>query len=139
MHSAHIGEAASGVADGEGLYRLTLEEKQPRVRFCGVSRFFLICVDAVKNGVARLGVGLHVVGDLHRLAGVNVAVPSQMQLPQGVAAVIAVMYREDQSAVVPKGRIVDYIRNLCIPGVCGGFSQFRLAALRTFALHRRSG
>ena len=109
VHGPDIGETAASVAYGKAFAGSTLEEKQSRVFLGGVSRFFLICINVIEDRIACFGVEVHIIYDFHGLVRVDIVVPSQPQVPQGISTVVASIYREDQPAIAAKDGIVYHI------------------------------
>ena len=90
--------------------RLTLEEKQSCVFLVRVSRFFRFGINVIENRIACFGVKVHIIYDFHGFVRVDITVPSQPQVPQGISAIVAGIYREDQPAIAAKDGIVYHIR-----------------------------
>src|SRR5699024_3748310 len=105
LHSSYIGKAASGVADGKAGPRYPFEKEEASILLGGVSRLFSLGVDAKKDCLAVGCPVVEGVDDPYRLGGVDVAVPCQLQLAQGVPAVVPVIHREQQPAILPKHRV----------------------------------
>ena len=109
VHGPHIGKTTAGIANGEPLTGGPLEEKQPCILLGGISRFFFIRINVVENRVPRLCMEVHRICNLYGLVRVDMAVPSQPQITQGISAVIAGIRREDQPAIAAKDRVACHI------------------------------
>ena len=111
VHSPYIGEGPARVADCEGRALLPLEEKQSGVRLGRVGGLLRVGVDVVKNCLSGPGAVLQRLDNLHGFIRVNVAVVGKTQLSQCFSAVVVVLHREKETAIVSKDRIGDYARH----------------------------
>ena len=109
LHGSHIGESASRIAYGKTLTGISPEKEEAGIFLCRVLRFFFLRIYVIKNGVSRFRMVSHVVDDLHRFIRINVVVPGKAQLSQRVTAVVPVLHRKNQPAVVSENRIVNHL------------------------------
>ena len=127
LHGTHIGKGTARIADGELLTGSSLEEKQSCIFFGRVSGLFLIGVDVIEDGLAvrcPLSQGVH---DLQRFVRIDMAVVGQLKLFQSVAAVVGILYREQQPSVRAEHWSILHIFDFAFPCKCCclGWSGFR--------------
>ena len=127
LHGAHIGKGTACIADGELLAGDSLEEKQSCIFFGRVSRLFLVGVDVIEDGLAVRCPLSQSVHDLHRFVRINMAVVGQLKFFQSVAAVIGILYREQQPSVRTEYWSILHIFDFTFPCKCCclGWSDFR--------------
>ena len=85
VHRAHIGKSAASIADGKLFAGISLEKEQARICLRRVGGFFRVGIDVIKDRFSGLGAAFHVIGDLHRLVGVNLRVPCEPQFSQCIS------------------------------------------------------
>ena len=127
LHGPHIGKGTACIADSEFLAGDSLEEKQSCIFFGRVSRLFLVGVNVIEDGLAvrcPLSQGVH---DLHRFVWINMAVVGQPEFFQSVAAVVGILYREQQPSVRAEHWSILHIFDFAFPCKCCclGWSGFR--------------
>ena len=118
LHGAHIGKRSACVADSEFLAGRSLEEEQTRILLGRVSRLFLVGVDVIEDGLAvrcPLSQGVH---DLQRFVRIDMAVVGQLKFFQRVAAVIGILYREQQPSVRTEYWSILHIFDFAFPCKC---------------------
>ena len=118
LHGPHIGKGTACIADGELLAGDSLEEKQSCIFFGRVSRLFLVGVDVIEDGLAvrcPLSQGVH---DLHRFVWINMAAVGQLKFFQSVAAVVGILYREQQPSVRAEHWNILHIFDFAFPCKC---------------------
>ena len=116
LHGPHKGEGPTGVANGELFTWVPLEVEKARVPLGGVRLLFLLRVNVVKDGLPRLHPIPEGIHDFHSLVRVDVAVVGELQLLQGIAAVIVSIRREQQAAKAVKSGIVLHVLDSGFPG-----------------------
>lgn len=109
VHGPHIDKTAASIANGESLTRGSLEEKHPRVLLGGINGFFFLGINIIEDRVPGLCMEVHRIYNLHGLVRVDMAVPSQPQVTQGVPTVIAAIRWKDQPAIAAKDGITHHI------------------------------
>ena len=78
VHCSYIGKTSAGVTDGERSTGIASEKEQPCVAFLRVGGLLLIGIDIVEDVLAGICLSLHVVHNLHRFVGIDVAIPRQL-------------------------------------------------------------
>ena len=109
VHGAHIGKAASRIADGRLCPRITSEEEQAGVLFVRIGRLLRIGIDVIEDRFAGCGAMPEGVHDLHRRVGVDAVVPGQAETAKGTAAVVILIHGKQKTAVVIKSGIVHHV------------------------------
>ena len=104
MHGAHIDKAAASVHNGKRSPFPAFEEKKARVLFAGVRRLFGNAVDIIKYRFILLRPLPKVIDNGCRLLGVDVTVPNESEVFQGVTAPVACMNGEKEPPVRFKNR-----------------------------------
>ena len=123
LHGTHIGKGSACIANGKLLAGCSFEEEKTRILLGWVSRLFLGCVNIVENGLSSfcpLSQGVH---DLHRFVRIDVAVIGQPEFFQSVAAVIGILYREQQPSVRAEHWVMLHIFNFTFPCKCCRFGR----------------
>ena len=104
------------VTDSMG--QIAYSEEQPGVSLPGINCYLCIGIDAIEYLLSCISFFPHIIDDLHRLGGLDIAVPGQAQTAQGAAGIIARVHREDHPAPIPEGGIRSHFIDPCalVPG-----------------------
>ena len=135
VHSPHIGESTAGVAHSESGIRFTPEKEQTCILLVRVCCFLFGSINVVKNCLSGLCPRLQRIDNIQCLVGINVAVKSQPQIPQGPAAPVTVVRGKQQTAVISKSRVVYDGLNR---GICCKFRFHCSLSFRIIRAERRS-
>ena len=73
MHCTYIGKSTACVAYRKPFTGISFEEEQACIFFCGISRFFFIGINIVKDYIAVFSMAFHIVCNLYRFVGVKFA------------------------------------------------------------------
>ena len=121
LHGPHVGKAAAGVAEGHLAPGVPPEEEEAGVRLVWVGGLFLGGVDVVEHRLPCCGLGVEVVDNGHGLLRVDVVVPGQAEVPQGVPAPVPRVRGEEEAAIVPEHGVVHHGLDGGVGGVraCG--------------------
>ena len=74
MHCTYIGKSTACVAYRKPFTGISFEEEQACIFFCGISRFFFIGINIVKDYIAVSAWLFHIVCNLYRFVGASILV-----------------------------------------------------------------